>query len=210
MVTNVYLRAASAVGALLRSPALPARWSGPSALAEFRVSGLAGHLARGLFTVESYLDAAVPPGAAVIDAVAYFGSVLDDTTDVSTAANQAVRTRGEQDAGDGPTDLADRYDAALARLADRLPGLSDDLPVLTAGRFVLPLRECLVTRLVELLVHADDLAVSLDVPAPAFPPEATDLVVSALACFAVRRHGGTAVLRTLARRERATGPVAAF
>ena len=210
MITDVYLHATAAVAPLLRSPALAACWTEPSVLAEFGVAGLAGHLARAVFTVEGYLDAAVPAGVPAVDAVTYFEMGLGAApSDPGSALNRSIRARGEQDAGAGPTDLADRYDAARARLAGRLSALPADRPV-AAGRFVLPLGDYLVTRLVELLVHADDLAVSLDVDGPEFADTATDLVVATLAQLSVRRHGGPAVLRALARRERSTGPIAAF
>jgi uncharacterized protein (TIGR03083 family) len=209
MVTDAYLSAAATVAGLLHSPALAAAWTSPSALAEFRVSGLAGHLARGVFTVERYLAAPVPAGGPTADAAAYFVAVAGDP-DLSSAANHLIRERGEQDAGAGPDDLAGRYDAALGRLAAELPGLPPDRPVPMVAGHVLSLTDCLLTRLVELLVHADDLAVSVGVEPPVFAGEPADLVVSVLARAARGRHGTTPVLRALARRERATGPVAAF
>ncbi|HEU4349658.1 MAG TPA: maleylpyruvate isomerase N-terminal domain-containing protein, partial [Actinoplanes sp.] len=121
-----------------------------------------------------------------------------------------IRERGELDAGCGPADLAERYRAALARLAVELPGIPPDRPIPMVAGHVLTLPECLLTRLVELLVHADDLAVSIGVPTPQFADEPADLVVSVLARVARRRHGTTPVLRALARRERATGSIAAF
>lgn len=107
-------------------------------------------------------------------------------------------------------DLADRYDAAQPRLAVRLPQLPQDQPVPMFGRCVLPLREALLTRLIELVVHADDLAVSLQLPPPPFSHDAGDLVITTLARTARRRHGTLPVLRTLARRERAPSHVSAF
>jgi len=207
MVIEAYLSAAGTVAALLRSPELATAWSSPSALAEFRVSGLAGHLGRGVFTVEKYLAAPLPDGPATFDAAGYFDAV---TAVAGPDDDRQIRERGEQDAGAGPDDLADRYDAALDRLRAVLPGLPPDRPVPMVGGRVLPLSECLLTRLVELLVHADDLAVSIGVGPPEFAAEPADLVVSVLARAARRRHGTAAVLRALARRERATGTVAAF
>ena len=67
-----------------------------------------------------------------------------------------------------------------------------------------------VDKLVELLVHSDDLAVSIGVPSPEFDEAPADLVVSVLARFARRRHGTAPVLRALARQERAYGSIAAF
>jgi len=211
MVVGLFLSAAASAAPLLRAPELTARWSEPSALAEFRTSGLAGHTARAVLNVERYLDAEVPPGAAELDAVAYFVSAGgSDLADPSTAANRVIRERGEQDAAGGPQALADAYDAARARLAVRLAGLHGDRPVVMFSRYVLTLDECLVTRLVELVVHADDLAVTLRMSTPDFGDQVGDLVVTTLARIARRRHGTLDLLRGLARRERAPSTFAAF
>ncbi len=145
------------------------------------------------------------------DAVEYFlNAGGSDVGDPATAANRMVGERGEEDAAAGPDALADAYDAARARLAQRLPGLRHDLPVMMFGRYRLPLDECLVTRLVELVVHADDLSVTLRLPTPDTGDDTGDLVVHSLARIARRRHGTSPVLRALARRERAPSTVAAF
>lgn len=205
---EAYLSAAGTVAGLLRVPELARRWDEPSALPGFRVGGLAGHLARGVFTVEKYLSAAPPDGPPTTDAAGYFLVATD--ADPESAANRQIRARGEADAGAGPDDLAARYDAALARLAGTLPGMDPARPVPMVAGHVLALADCLVTRMVELLVHADDLAVSLDVPPPVFADAPADAVVAALARAARRRHGTAPVLRALARRERAAGPIAAL
>jgi hypothetical protein len=62
----------------------------------------------------------------------------------------------------------------------------------------------------ELAVHSDDLAVSVALPTPALPPTAVNAVVDLLTRLSVRRHGATAVLRTLTRAERAPRSIAAF
>jgi uncharacterized protein (TIGR03083 family) len=213
VVTEIFLASAAVAGRLLRAPELAVRWTRPSALAEFRNSGLAGHLARAVLNVERYLDTPPTTGDRPLDAVSYFraaGPDIDDADTLSAAVHRSVRERGEQDAAGGPADLADRYDAARSRLAVRLPGLPQDQPVLMFGRYVLPLRECLVTRLVELVVHTDDLAVSLGLPTPSFREDADDLVITTLGRMARRRHGTLPVLRALARRERAPVHIAAF
>jgi uncharacterized protein (TIGR03083 family) len=213
VVTEIFLASAAVAGRLLRAPELAACWTRPSALAEFRTSGLAGHLARAVLNVERYLDTPLTTDDRPLDAVSYFRPAdpdIDDADALSAAVHRTVRERGEQDAAGGPADLADRYDAARARLAVRLPGLPPDQPVLMFGRAVLPLQECLVTRLVELVVHTDDLAVSLGLPTPAFGDDADDLVITTLVRMARRRHGTLPVLRALARRERAPAHIAAF
>ncbi|MDT0341585.1 maleylpyruvate isomerase N-terminal domain-containing protein [Streptomyces litchfieldiae] len=204
-----FLDTAQVVSGLLRSPALAERWERPSALAEFRVSGLAGHLARAVFNVERWLAEPPRSGGTPIDAVAYFLSGADPAPDLDGAVPRRIREVGEQEAAGGPAALAKEFDAARARLAALLPTLPLDRPV---GVFahLLPLEQCLLTRLVELVVHLDDLAVSLEVTTPPVPAEASDAVTVCLTRIAVARHGALPVMRALSRRERATGPIAAF
>jgi hypothetical protein len=77
---------------------------------------------------------------------------------------------------------------------ERLVRVFDDM--------VIRLDDYLATRLVELCVHVDDLAVSLGEPAPPLPEAATGLAVRILVDVARQRHGDRAVLRALTRRER--------
>ena len=62
--------------------------------------------------------------------------------------------------------------------------------------------EYLRTRVVELVVHADDLAASVGVAPMAPRPETGKIAIDALVDVARIRHGDLAVLRALARRER--------
>jgi hypothetical protein len=59
-----------------------------------------------------------------------------------------------------------------------------------------------VTRMVELVAHTDDLAVSVGLEPPPPDPDAATLVVHCLVDVARRRHGDLAVVRALTRRER--------
>jgi hypothetical protein len=68
----------------------------------------------------------------------------------------------------------------------------------------------LLTRLMELAVHSDDLAASVGLPTPELPPSAMEFVLGLLTQLSVRRHGATAVLRTLSRAERAPATITAF
>jgi hypothetical protein len=54
-----------------------------------------------------------------------------------------------------------------------------------------------------MVVHTDDLAVSLELPTPEFPDNVFTPVRDLLVRLAVRRHGQSALVSTLARRERA-------
>jgi len=68
----------------------------------------------------------------------------------------------------------------------------------------------LVVRLMEIVVHADDLACSVGVASPAFSPEVLEPVLALLAALAARRRGQDAVLRALSRHQRSAGSVSAF
>jgi len=74
----------------------------------------------------------------------------------------------------------------------------------------LRLNDFLTTRLLEIVVHCDDLDFSVDIPTPRFPPPVIDRVIGLLAQLAVQRHGATAVLRGLSRAERAPAGIAAI
>ena len=74
----------------------------------------------------------------------------------------------------------------------------------------LPTNDFLVVRLMEIVVHADDLACSVDLPPPAFGPEVIEPALALLAALAARRRGQTQVLRALSRNERSEGCVSAF
>jgi hypothetical protein len=74
----------------------------------------------------------------------------------------------------------------------------------------LTLEDFLITRMLEIVIHIDDLAVSVHVAPPPLPEEPTTVVLALLTRLATRRHGEAAVLRALSRQERAPATIAAF
>ncbi|WP_069767865.1 hypothetical protein [Streptomyces sp. LUP30] len=68
----------------------------------------------------------------------------------------------------------------------------------------------LLTRMVELAVPMDDLAVSVGLSAPRLPRAAFDPVVALLTELAARRHGRAALLRALTRAERGPSAINVF
>ena len=205
-----FLSTARAAAGLLRDPAVAAAWRGPSALAEFSVAGLAGHLAYQILAVPSMLDAPVP-AEPTVTLLEHYGRVEWIGTGLDEEFNVNIRRGGEEIAAGGPADLAARVDATIDDLAGRLAA-EPDRPVRLPlwGPWSMMLDDMLVTRMMELAVHSDDLAVSVGVPTPELAPGALATVVDLLSRLAVRRHGPTAVLRALSRAERAPDTVAAF
>ena len=74
----------------------------------------------------------------------------------------------------------------------------------------LPTDDFLVVRLMEIVVHADDLACSVGIAAPAFGAEVLEPALALLAALAARRRGQDAVLRALSRHERSAGSISAL
>ncbi|MEV1155853.1 hypothetical protein AB0J27_10650 [Micromonospora chokoriensis] len=68
----------------------------------------------------------------------------------------------------------------------------------------------LLTRVMELVVHTDDLAVSLGLPTPPMPQTATEATIRLLSSLAAWRHGCVNVIRALARPERSPTSISAL
>jgi len=175
-------------------------WDGPSALAEFSLRGLVGHLFRATGSVEAYLDRDEPTEPP-IDAATYYNEAVGETN-LGSELHRAVRERGEDAAGAGHAALVDEWTALIERLATRLANEPSERLVRVFRDLVLSLDDYLVTRLVELVVHTDDLAASLERKPPLLPRAAFEATISCLVEVARLRHGDEAVVRALARRER--------
>ena len=205
-----YLAAAGQAVALLGEPEVAAAWERPSALAEMTVSGLAGHLAYQIFSVSAALDepASQQPPIPLLEhyaRAAWLGAPLD------AEVNSGIRSRGEDIGREGAQPLAKRAGAALAEQQARLAGLpGGQLVFLPQTGWALSLGDFLTTRTMELAVHMDDLAVSVGLPARELPDAAFDPVLVLLARLAARRHGQAALLRALARAERAPAAINAI
>jgi hypothetical protein len=209
-IIDDYLSVARSARSLLASKEVADHWEGPSVLAEWTVAGLAGHLARSVFLLRGILEAPVDQTAPRVTAVGYFVSALSDADlHVESVVSAAIRLRGVESAGPSHDDLLRRYEAVLVDLENALPGMDPELVVSSNG-MNLSLGQYLVTRLVEMAVHADDLAVSVATSPAAFDGPVQDAVAETLAAIAVRRHGFTAVLHGLARAERSTAAISAF
>jgi hypothetical protein len=208
MIREAFLSVAGTAATLLREPAVSARWSEPSALAGFSVGGLARHLANQVTHSVPLLAAA--PGSSAIPILEHYTRNAWVTSGVDGADNIDIRRRGEQAAAvTTPDALANEVDTALAELRRIVPAESADR-VVDFRDWGLTVDDFLLTRVMELVVHADDLAVSLDVPTPALPSAATEATIQLLARVAAWRHGPLAVVRALARRERAPETITAL
>ncbi|MBW3557995.1 MAG: maleylpyruvate isomerase N-terminal domain-containing protein [Actinobacteria bacterium] len=197
---TTYLQTAAIAVNLLSRRELGDRWTQPSVLTELEVGELAAHLARAILQVEWFLD--MPePDPPVITAAEYFRPMVD-SGDSSAQVNVGIRERARTTAAGGWARLYLDASRVQDRLGERLQETPPERRVLAfAGRALL-VDEYLKTRLVEMTIHIDDLARSLDVPAPALPEHATAVAIAVLVDTARARHGDRAILHALARRER--------
>ena len=200
-VRSSYVQAAEAALGAVGDGRVAERWAQPSALVGYTVGGLCAHLARaGCWVVEEYLDGDEPAaGARLVTAAEYYAAAPSDPADPGATA---VRERGERAAAPGHAVVAERTRRVVGRLAGRLPTEPAGRRVAVVGGVPMALDEYLLTRLAELVVHGDDLAVSVGAPWSAPPPEVARLVAATALDVARVRHGDLAVLRALFRRER--------
>jgi hypothetical protein len=210
VIRDAYLSAAGVAATLLRDPAVAAQWSQPSALADFSVAGLACHLAFQITRTVPLLSA--PPGdpAIQVPVLEHYTRNAWVTSGVEGADNVQIRRANEQRAaGTTAQGLADEVDAALAELRRVVPA-EPAQRVVDFRDWGLAVDDFLLTRVMELVVHGDDLAVSVGVPTPEMPAAATEATIGLLASIAAWRHGPLAVVRALSRRERAPESISAF
>lgn len=200
-IRALYLETAAAARRLLTSEAVASRWDEPSALAEFSVRGLSGHLVRAVTSVVVYLEREEPAGQSPITPAEYYMPAVAEK-DIHSELSRSVRSRGEEQAEGGRDALIGRMDEAFTYLEKDLEAESEERLVIVFQDMVLTLNDYLITRIIELVVHIDDLAFSLGVEAPPIPRRAFDLAIGGLVDVARHEHGDIAVIRALTRRER--------
>lgn len=204
-IPTLFLEMGDRVGSLLDHESVATRWHEPSALEGLSVGALAAHLGRSFTTAWLYLQADDCPVEDDIDASSYFVAVSDQPDDDIAGLNASIIQRAIDDAEPGVEVVRERHRTTVSDLKTRLIGEPAERGIEVFGDLCMQLDDYLVTRMVEAVVHSDDLAVSLGVEMPAFAPDVVDLVMVALLGVARERHGDVAMLREFARGERATG-----
>jgi Mycothiol maleylpyruvate isomerase N-terminal domain len=184
------------------------RWLMPSALPKMSIGALACHLGRQVVRAAELLPMAtdVPPLASV-DAH-YHRAAWVMSTSPDDPSND--RSTDDADAALGAAALADRSAEALATVRRLLAaGTARDVVLIPWQGWSLRRDDFLLTRMLEIVVHADDLALSVGVSTPEFPVEVFAPVRDLLVRLAVKRHGQSAVIGALTRSER-TQAISAF
>lgn len=196
-VTTTVARLAELVG----SVEVAGAWDEESALPGMTVGGLTRHLVSQPECAVEFLTTPGPPDAEVLTLVGHYDRVDWLLARTDAPENASIREEFNQMASAGPAESIQ-----VLRWSQQQLGVAID----AAGPTVyvpwqdcaLPTDDFLVVRLMEMLVHADDLACSVGKAVPAFSPEALEPVLALLAALAAKRRGQDPLLRALSRHER--------
>jgi hypothetical protein len=197
-IRELFVHTARVVRDAVADDAVGRAWDEPSILDGQLVGGLAGHLARGgVWVVDDYLTAPLPDAPFVSSVAEYF---VEADRALTEEGHRQIRERGAQVAAEGHDEvskaLASRLSALISRLvtepADRHLGVG-------GGGMTMLLDEYLKSRVVEQVVHLDDLARSLDREPWPVSFEAQDLVIHIGADIGRIRSGAIEMIRCLYR-----------
>jgi len=197
---------------LVAWPEITARWEEESSCAGMSVGALTWHLVNQPQRILETLAAHDPRDSRLAEPIPvsqHYAQAVWLAEDLDGPSNVGVRERGEEQAAAGPKAAATAAKKAAAKLDAALLTAPPVVVVPWTGA-AMALEDFVATRLLEIVVHSDDLAASLSVPAPRFAHETLSPVLTLLTDLAVRRHGQDALVRTLSRPQRAPGNVSAF
>jgi uncharacterized protein (TIGR03083 family) len=159
------------------------RFATPSVVDGWTVRDLLAHLARALDAVTA---AELVPSRTVATSLAdYLAGYAE-----SAAAISATTRRLAAESIDPPLAV---LDATWARVVAHLDRLGPSAGVVSGRRGAIRLTDLLLTRVLELVVHADDLARSVGTPTPTFSSDVERAAVRTLLEALAARHPGKAV-----------------
>ncbi len=209
-IRDDFLTTARIALGLMRSPQVAEHWEKPSALPEFGVSGLVGHIGYQALPLPAMISAPVGDEP-VVSLMEHYARAKWTELDVESEFHTRIRAGGEKLAAEGRAALCDRFEQTLAELEKTLPG-QENRPVRMPhwGPWAVSLDEYLVSRLMEFVVHCDDLAVSVGADTPEFPRQVNETVIDLLTRMALNKHSAVDVVRAFSRKERAPQDITAF
>ena len=209
-IRALYLSTADFAIELIAHPAVGEAWDKPSALPEMTVRALAAHIAQQIFHIPVVL-AEEGPTDDPISVLDHYRRSLWRQADLHHPLNTKIREGSEAIAAEGQASLVQRARDALRDLTTVFAAEPADRRVYFArSDWALTLDDFLTTRLVEFVVHSDDLAASVGIDTPDGDPRAHRTVVDLLLQLSIEQHGPTAVLRALSRAERAPATISAL
>ncbi len=205
---EAFLEASRHAGSVLASDAVRLAWADPSAVELMTVGDIGGHMFLVVRRVGKRLESAQAGGQAPAPGQAgWVWTRVHTRADLDLPEHRQVRADGAHVAAWGWEEVHNAYTARVRHVGELL---QFGLPAATgvAGRD-LPFSAYLATRVVELIVHTDDLICSVGLRS-APPNLAITTALDALVDGSRSVHGDLAVLRALSRPERAPGGISVF
>ena len=199
---DVWIDASQATLAFVRDRRVRERWSEASSLPLMTVAELTGHLIHsGILMVGEAFDIAHVTGSKPVTAARMLSWVPFDPDD---PVHAGVRGVAGAHAAEGLDDLVERATRSLDAITPVVSAVDPDRELAFPWTPTLSMtaRELFRSRIVELVVHLDDLAHSVgeeDIPLDA---EAISIACHVATDIVVLRHGPTAVVRALCRPDR--------
>lgn len=206
-IVLTFLDAAASFCQMAGADRVEARWTDQSALRGLSVGGLVGHVSAGIGWIEPLLDTAPADNVQIVRRGKYFSPFTIRTPDDFDAElHRRVREQGERGGQRGATDTVAKLRSRVERLSTLLPQqdpdrLIDLRPTVPGAMY---LDDFICTRIIEVVVHGDDLAVSVGLVPDPPTVEAATIVIDTLVEAARDQHGDLEVIRTLARGDRST------
>ncbi|KRE41923.1 maleylpyruvate isomerase N-terminal domain-containing protein [Knoellia sp. Soil729] len=208
---RAFLSCAEVALGLARREEVRSTWERESACARMTVGGLTHHLLGQLRNSARLLAVQAPPDAPVIGLLDHYARAP------WVAASRQGGVDGEQLETDN-TGARQGADAVLGEASAAL----DALPHLLAERrdpdtvfipwqgWSLSTPDFLTTRMMEMVVHGDDLAASVGLETHEHEPVVVASVLRLLTGVSLQRHGQVALMRALSRPQRSSGDISAF
>lgn len=201
VVRGLVIEATEAAARLIARPEVGARWDEPSALAGMTVGALCAHLVRAAGATLAYLDRTDPaarPDGPLLTPSGYFHAAID------SPIHERIKEVSATEASVGHTEVAARCADVATSMRRRFAEEPADRLVAALGGRMVTLDDFCRTRLIEVLLHVDDVAASVGLPRPDTDPAGPAVVVDVLLRIARERHGDWAMATALARQERST------
>jgi len=200
----IWMDAARATLAFIGDGRVSDRWSAESSLPLMTVSELTGHLVHSgiLMVGEAFAIAEVSDSEPVTAAMMLSWVPADPDSSI----HADVRHVGGSHAAHGLQSLIERATVSLDAMAPTVATVSQSKVVAFpwAPKLSMTAGELFLSRIVELVVHVDDLARSVGEPTIPLDDRAIATACHVAADINIVRHGPTAVVRSLCRPDRSS------
>ena len=203
-VRTLVIEAVATAADFIDNENVAARWDDPSALEGMTVGALAAHLVRAAGATLAYLDRTSPDTTTdgnLLNPVTYFHAAVD------SPIHKQIKDVSSEEAANGHAAIVTVCRNTAKELASRLRVEPESRLVGALGGRLLTLDDFCRTRLIEVLLHMDDLAASIGEQRPEMDPEAVAIVIDIIIGIARQNYGDWAVLHSLARVERSTAEI---